>query len=486
MSESIAEMVIPGTYIEVRAEGLIAVGAIATGNIGIVGTASRGPVAQVQAVGSLGEAIDVFGLPDSFTDPRVATHALTLVRTLEQAFGSGARNVLAVRAANGSATAAGLAIKSAGNQDAFTLSGRESPDPDGNLIGGSSGTWGRDIHVEVAADTSTGATRWRLVLNYRTTREVYEGANVGEIHAQLVVPQGGSRLVSVGVVANPTSAFDPLLPTTLQGGTDGADVSPVDILAGLNELEPQPVNILLIGGIGVNIIGTTVGGHLERTENDGRERIAVLGARAPGSATAAPGVEQDSDATADDRIVLVAPGMVATDTPTGRLVTLPPTYMAAAVAGLLSTLAPHVSLTNKVLPVEPDVRYSTALTSNLLGRRVLLVRRKFGAQVVRALTSSPPPFTQISIRRIVDFAKAGVRLGADPYIGRLNNARVRAALKATLNGFLSQMVLDEMLISYDLEVSASRPQERQGICVVVMTLRPTFSIDFIRVTMNLE
>jgi hypothetical protein len=106
--------------------------------------------------------------------------------------------------------------------------------------------------------------------------------------------------------------------------------------------------------------------------------------------------------------------------------------------------------------------------------------------VVRGITSSPPPFTQISIRRTVDYAKAGVRLGADPYLGRLNNTRVRAALQATLDGFLSQMVLDEMLVGYDLAVSATRAQERAGICQVVMTLLPTFSMDYIRVTMNLE
>jgi hypothetical protein len=86
----------------------------------------------------------------------------------------------------------------------------------------------------------------------------------------------------------------------------------------------------------------------------------------------------------------------------------------------------------------------------------------------------------------VDFAKAGVRSGSDPYIGRLNNVRVRAALKATLDGFLSQMVLDEMLVGYELDVSASRSQEIQGIAAVTMTLQPTFSIDFIRVTMNLQ
>jgi hypothetical protein len=48
------------------------------------------------------------------------------------------------------------------------------------------------------------------------------------------------------------------------------------------------------------------------------------------------------------------------------------------------------------------------------------------------------------------------------------------------------MVLDEMLVQYQLEVSATRAQEIQGIAAVTMTLMPTFSIDFIRVTMNLQ
>jgi hypothetical protein len=48
------------------------------------------------------------------------------------------------------------------------------------------------------------------------------------------------------------------------------------------------------------------------------------------------------------------------------------------------------------------------------------------------------------------------------------------------------MVLDEMLTGYALEVTATRDQEIRGVCQVIMTLKPTFSIDFIRVTMNLE
>ena len=182
----------------------------------------------------------------------------------------------------------------------------------------------------------------------------------------------------------------------------------------------------------------------------------------------------------------MAPGIATTDAASGSGVNLPPAYTAAAVAGKLSQLAPHVSLTNKVLPVVPDVRYTTPLLTSLLQQRVMLVRQKFGTQVVKGITTDSGAFKQVSIRRTVDYAKAGVRQGSDPYIGKLNNARVRAALKATLDGFLSQMVLDEMLVDYALDVSATRAQEQAGICSVVMTLRPTFSIDYIRVTMNLE
>lgn len=481
MSESIAEMVIPGTYIEVRAEGLISVGGIATGTIGIVGTAARGPVGEVRAVGSLSEVLDLYGAPDAFSDPRLANAPLTLTRTLEQAFAGGARNVLAVRIANGTPTPANLAVQTASSQPAFTLRALGTRDAAGAEIAETSGTWGREVSVEITSDASSGSTVWRMTLRHSSGREVFEGANVGEVADAL----GSSRLVSVHDIDHGTAGFATGT-ASLSGGTDGADANPATIADGLATLESAPVNILIIGGAGADTVGTTVQAHLDRTESEGRERIAIIGCRASGTATSADGALEDSAAVSDDRIVLVAPGMQATDSADGSAITLPPSYLAAVVAGKLSTLAPHVSLTNKTVPVVPDVRYSSALTVRLLTSRILLVRQKYGAQVVRGITSSPPPFEQISIRRTVDYAKAGVRKGADPYIGRLNNTRVRAALQATLDGFLSQMVLDEMLVSYELAVTATRAQERAGVCQVVMTLLPTFAMDYIRVTMNLE
>jgi hypothetical protein len=117
---------------------------------------------------------------------------------------------------------------------------------------------------------------------------------------------------------------------------------------------------------------------------------------------------------------------------------------------------------------------------------VLALERRRGFRVVQGLTySTDTAWRQITTRRIVDFAKIGVRRAADSCIGLLNNDRVRKALAGSINGFLAGMVDDEMLISYDLAVTATRQEEIQGTARVTMTLLPTFSIDFIRVVMFL-
>ena len=59
-------------------------------------------------------------------------------------------------------------------------------------------------------------------------------------------------------------------------------------------------------------------------------------------------------------------------------------------------------------------------------------------------------------------------------------------MQATLEAFLTRMVEDEALTGFELSVTATRAQEISGEVAVVMTLQPTFSIDYIRVTMNLR
>ena len=470
MSEAIAEMVLPGTYIEVRSEGLISVGSIATGNIGIVGTAARGPLGEVVPIGGVAEAIDVFGPADSFSAPaHTGGPALSLVRAMQQVFAGGGSNLYAVRIAGGTPTAAAHTVR-ASTGNAFALTAAEP------------GSWGNEIRVVVVDNGSAITPRFRLTITYRNAREVFEGGNVGQLRTAVA----DSDLVTVAdPTADPAGATANLAAAdvALTGGNSVPNVNATHVTDGLTLLEDQPINIVLVAGLGADVAVAPLLAHVERTENDGKERVAIVGA----SSSDAADVLDDAGGVADDRMILVAPGQLVAEPGSTALVALPPSSTAAVIAGRLSALAPHISLTNQTLPIgELDQNYSTTVHRNLLLNRVMAVRRRFGHQIVRGISTDPGAFSQISVRRTVDYAKAGVRLGSNPYIGKLNNARVRAALKATLDGFLSQMVLDEMLTAYELEVTATRAQEIRGIAIVTMTLQPTFSIDFIRVTMNLQ
>lgn len=183
-------------------------------------------------------------------------------------------------------------------------------------------------------------------------------------------------------------------------------------------------------------------------------------------------------------MVLVAPGLAYPDG-----TTLPAAYTAAAVAGLIASVSVQTSLTNKPLTVPGlALEFNRGQQEQLIRRNVLAIVRKDGYRVLKGITTAGEgtPFAAIPTRRIVDYAKYGVRSASNPYIGRLNNARVRAALKSTLDAFLTRMVEDEALTKYELEVSATRAQEIAGEVSVVMTIQPTFSIDFIKVTMILK
>jgi hypothetical protein len=269
------------------------------------------------------------------------------------------------------------------------------------------------------------------------------------------------------------------------GGADGENVSPADYKAGMDLLLNEPAHIIVAAGQSHHAIGADLTAHVKAASSDTnkQERIGIVG-----SASGDDFDDIRSHNLNSDRIVFVAPGIVTSDAAAGKTVTLPGSYTAAAVAGLLASYSPHISLTNKPLPVaDLPVYYTNAELTQLVQNRVLAVQRKLGFKLVKGVTTSTnTAWTQITTRRIVDYAKYGVRSAADPYIGLLNNERVRGALRATINSFLAEMVEDEMLISYDLDVAATRAEERQGIVRVTMVLRPVFSIDYIKVTMFLE
>lgn len=465
------EVILPGTYVTVRDEGLIAAGRIATGYVGIVGTAARGPVDKPVILGSFSEARNVFGEPDAWTGGQ--GDELTLVRALELVFNNGGSTVYAVRAAaGGDAEGAAAPAAYAAKKGPSTVLGLRARTP---------GTWGNGIGVQVTSDTASPLRT--LTLTMGTLREVFSGDNGGQLAAAV---NAGSRLVEA-VLGDAQAAVvpDAVASARLSGGANGEAAGPDDYERALAELENETINLVLLAGQDVGL-AEVLSGHLTRTAQIKRERIGLIGAASDDVDVIA------GHSLASDRMVFVAPGLVTTvvdaETRRPQEVTLPSGYTAAAVAGLISSLPVQSSPTNKTLSVGGlSTAYTSSRLEKLVGSRVLVVEKREGFRIVKGITTATnPAWHQITTRRIVDYATYGVRSACNPYIGKLNNTRVRGAMKATIDGFLTRMVEDEALVGYELEVSATRAQEIRGEAQVTMTLQPTFSIDFIMVTMYLS
>jgi len=566
-----AELILPGVYIEVRAEGLIVPGRVTVGNLGVVGTASKGETDEPILLSSYAEARQHFGNYDSFIDPTTVppkprANSLTLVRALEQAFSFGATTVFAVRVADSTTVKAASHTLTKGNDKVVTLTAKTP------------GTWGNELKINVAAaeetafvedekvdpatpklthkpvvqsarnrvthtSAATGITRTfsggnivytgaptadqakidpaagdltfhaslglaaadKLVVSYAvdkasavkvtlrlgTVDEVYTVVSgkdlIADIAEQSVWVDGTAETKAGELpdLSSPAGAF-----ASFKDGANGE--AGADYKGGLEKLENKDAHIIVAAGQDDGF-GNELDKHCQKASSDliKRDRIAVVGSHLQDPKKPDEFFDYlTGHSLASDRVIFVAPGIAANDTAATppEKVTLPGAYAAAAVAGLLSSFSAHISLTNKTLPVDAlERRFTSAELTQLVQSRVLALEQRLGFRIVKGITTSTnTAFAQITTRRIVDFAKFGVRSAATPYIGLLNNERVRGALRATINSFLAEMVDDEMLVSYELTVTATRQEEIKGIARVTLVLRPTFSIDFIKVTMNLE
>ncbi|MFQ4135480.1 phage tail sheath C-terminal domain-containing protein [Nodosilinea sp. PGN35] len=452
-------MILPGTYIEVRDEGLISAGRISTGNIGIVGTASRGAEAGTVLVSSLSEAREKFGEADD---------GLTLMRSLQLIYQNGGKTVYAV---------------CTGACSEFTL----STTVEGQPVAGITlqvkqpGTAGNSLTVdvsEVTGGSSTGLRRVEIKQGSKVEAS-YTVSSLAELEKAIT---GTSQLVRV---ARLNIDVKDKLPDVLATAGKFAGGAPPNYKQGLEALEKDIINIVVLAGqdSGNGSMLTDLQGHLTQTAKIKRERMGVMGL---GFAQGKKGPVPE-DVPASDRLVLVTPGAVLKGNPGSPEIALSSGYLAAAVAGLMSSLPVHTSPTNKTLALDglTDI-FNSGTLEQLVQKRLLAVEQRDGFRIVKGLTTHDGAWQQITTRRIVDYAIYGVRSSCNPYIGKLNNVRVRGAMKATLDGFLSRMVEDEALVGYQLEVSATRAQEIAGEAMVTMTLQPTFSIDFVKVTMSLS
>lgn len=254
--------------------------------------------------------------------------------------------------------------------------------------------------------------------------------------------------------------------------------------AAVNVLLNEDVNILVAPEWGTADQLTVLAPVKDASAKFNRDVISVIGC----DDDVVANIAKNTYVSSDPRVIMCTPGVRAYDVTDKKDLTLNGRYTAAAVAGLLASLGPQTSPTNKALSSVTALgkKYSYSEIEQLLSAGLLTLEVRNGVRVVRGITTDSGAFLQITTRRIVDYAKAGIRQVSNPFVGKLNNERVRKALKGALDSFLTTMVVDEALVGYQLEVKASRDDEIAGRCVVNVAMQPTFSIDYIRVTLNLS
>lgn len=552
MAEVITETILPGTYIEVRPEGLLTIGAIPTGNIGIIGTAEKGSK-NIEILSNFEESKAKFGEIGEW-DPKDTANNLALVRSLKLAFDNGAGTVYAKRIYDekSAKTAAyqmsdvsvlKLSAKTPGtwgNRIQIKIEEPDGKDPvSDELVTKANGSYtlsAQEITAESGINNLTVyedglAKKYKITLGNpsatdvqvnpanRTLKFLVEPSSTAEVYAsyqvlnkslrkitlrygnekeEYIVPSISYLAQCIGDEQNPSKLVDVEsisgngLPKITSGfelfkGGDNGTISSNDFKEALESIVEQDIQIIIVAGSDQKLftsIKADILGHVEKTENLGRERIAVIGA----DSGDVDKILENANEVADKRVILVAPGLKQIDSQTGRTIELPPSFTAAAIAGKLSSLSPHISLTNKTLAGIDDLaeNYNYGELKSLVQNRVLALQKKRGIRVVKGISTHDEAFKQITLRRIVDYVKEGTRLGANQYIGKLNDRRVRENLRTTLDSFLADLVVREFLTGYKLTVFADRAMEIRGDVQVIMDLYPTFSIDVIRVTMNLQ
>lgn len=333
------------------------------------------------------------------------------------------------------------------------------------------------------------ASSRKVDIYYGPQKESYTVADSAHLASQVIAR---SSLVTANPADVVNAAFFNELPantadkvlfgTGIDGnsaGANGETANSTQYSAGLALLEGDIVNIVTLAGQDASdpLMVTALQGHLNTTAEIKRERIGLIGSDGSTDANAISGHTLNSD-----RLIFVGPGIKKSDSEI-----LTGAYTAAAVTGLIASLPVQASPTNKSLNVPGlSAYFNQPQLEKLVQNRVLAIEKRSGFRVVKGITTATnSAWHQITTRRIVDFATYGVRSGCNPYIGKLNNTRVRGAMKATIDAFLTRMVEAEALVSYELDVTATRAQEIAGEAIVTMTVRPTFSIDFIMVTMYL-
>lgn len=165
---------------------------------------------------------------------------------------------------------------------------------------------------------------------------------------------------------------------------------------------------------------------------------------------------------------------------------------AAAYAGLVASLPPHISPTNKAISgPEPIRNISLTQANTLAGSRFVTFREKGGVtKVVNAMTGAynistayRSDYVRLTTVRIVHEVADRIRKVADPFIGLPNNGINRSALRAQIDQAVGRLQVVGALERYAFKLISPPSSRVLGQITVNVTLVPAFEIT--QITQNI-
>jgi hypothetical protein len=180
-----------------------------------------------------------------------------------------------------------------------------------------------------------------------------------------------------------------------------------------------------------------------------------------------------------------------------RFVLVSPAGAAGAVAGAIARTNPEISPTFKPVPLfgVPPANYRESELNRLLGptHNVVVVQQRAGRGVI-VLRGLDTTGDQISVTRVADSCIREVKAISENFIGQLNSADARTALRQQIVATFTRMERAGALVpstdgtdpAFLVDVYSTQLDFAQGIVRIDIAVRPVRAIDFVYATIRVK
>ncbi|HZI07054.1 MAG TPA: phage tail sheath C-terminal domain-containing protein [Archangium sp.] len=452
-------LIIPGVQVTVVKE-VLPQQLAPSGVLGLIGFTEENPGKTVRA-GNWSRFVEVLGRGSAYSLPEA-----------KQALDNGVSELVISPLPAGAGATAKVAIA------ADTTKGKENKDGL-TLLARAAGPWANGLTVKVAYRDNVDG---RISFDLQVLRKRADKDDVLEMHRNQDLKSLAATLKAASAYVKVDESKPLGWPAAGEAIVDGGkDASADDYAAALRRLRDEPDVDMVIAALRdfsdpakvTRVYGEVIS-HCNNLSDECKGRI---------------GLGQVPDTGGSDMHVQLASNLVS-----DRFVMVAPHGVVGAVAGLVGNLPYFHSPTFKrvsglgelrSLPVEDQ---KALLKGNVVP---VVLERGRGTIVLRGLTTDGD---QINVRRVADRAVRTLKMVSDLFIGLLNNADGRNALKQKLTEALVQMQKDGAIVpstdgkdpAFKVEVYSSQADFALGIVRVNMAVRPVRAIDYIYATITVQ